>query len=791
MTSAEHGPPGGEGSVPTSGLRPLAEGRARWPVLAAAVVLAALLVPGFLRLGTDNSPHVFFVEGSPSVERYQRFLDTFGSDKVVRVVLEGEELWSSAGLAALGRIEGAAGEVEGVAAVSGLHGHATAGGRGEWPPSDPELFRRRMERDPLARDLGWVGREGRLVTVAVVLEPRESRDREAALERLEEAVRGALKGNRGGDRVTGGTPPDLELSLAGSPVLDRALDRSTREIAERYFPLLVALAVALLAVTFRRWTAVAVPLVFVALSQLTVLGPMGWLGVDLNLVLAVLPPLLFVIALATAVHVLVRFRDFEAEGMTPAEALLATYRDKGWAVFWTGVSTLVGFSSLAVSQVGPVRSLGLWAGLGMVSMTALAFGFYPALLPAVRDGGGEAGNRPFESFFRRAGRHWAGWAASHRGLVLGVAGATALAALAGAPRLELETNALHYLAPDHPVRAGFEELETHGIGTSAVELVLTLPEGVGPEDGADLTSFESPEGFRRLERIASTLENEEPVLGTFSAASVLEDAVRGAPAGALFGASTVRRMAFDRVTGEGAPEPVQRSLDRLLAEGGRSARITLFTRTVGTGALDPLLERARRVAREEVPGVEVAVTGELPLMLESQRHLLATLGLSLTLTLVVIGGIFRLLLASSRLTLLALAPNLWPVVGVLGWMGWWGIPLDVATVMVASVVLGLAVDDTIHTLGHFRELAPQHGRFEAVAGTLERTAPAYVLTGVILAAGFGVCALSDFGPTARFGYLSAGAIGLAVLGDLFLLPALLGSTPHGVVERLGRSGSEG
>jgi predicted RND superfamily exporter protein len=123
---------------------------------------------------------------------------------------------------------------------------------------------------------------------------------------------------------------------------------------------------------------------------------------------------------------------------------------------------------------------------------------------------------------------------------------------------------------------------------------------------------------------------------------------------------------------------------------------------------------------------------------------------------------------------------------VVGIMGWSGVPLDTATVMVASVVLGLVVDYTIHTLGHFRELAPRLGRREAVAGTLERTAPAFVLTGAILAAGFGVCALSDFSPTARFGAFSALAVTLAVAADLVLLPALLGATPRSVVERLGR-----
>jgi len=94
--------------------------------------------------------------------------------------------------------------------------------------------------------------------------------------------------------------------------------------------------------------------------------------------------------------------------------------------------------------------------------------------------------------------------------------------------------------------------------------------------------------------------------------------------------------------------------------------------------------------------------------------------------------------------------------------------------MVASIVLGLVVDNTIHTLTPYRERRALVGAREAVVGKLERAAPAYLLTGAIVAAGFGVCALSDFGPTARFGALSASAIALAVAVDLLLVPALFG-----------------
>jgi hypothetical protein len=119
-------------------------------------------------------------------------------------------------------------------------------------------------------------------------------------------------------------------------------------------------------------------------------------------------------------------------------------------------------------------------------------------------------------------------------------------------------------------------------------------------------------------------------------------------------------------------------------------------------------------------------------------------------------------------------PNLWPVLLILGGMGWFGVPLDIATVMVASIVLGLVVDDTIHTLAHYRTLSAELGGRAAVADRMEKTAPAYLLTGVILCCGFGVCALSDFAPTARFGLLSAVAIAIAVIADFTLVPALFG-----------------
>jgi len=193
----------------------------------------------------------------------------------------------------------------------------------------------------------------------------------------------------------------------------------------------------------------------------------------------------------------------------------------------------------------------------------------------------------------------------------------------------------------------------------------------------------------------------------------------------------------------------------------------------GFDTMAPQLERFAAAARQEIPRTSVVVTGQYPLLLATQRRLLTTLGSSLALTVAAVAAVFVLLLRDLGAAARAMLPNLLPVVGVLGLMGWTGIPLDIATVMVAAVVLGIAVDDTLHTLGVFRVRQAGSTLEEAVVATLRDTGPAYLLTGAILVAGFGVTALSSFAPTSRFGLLAAVAMVLAVVADLLLLPALL------------------
>ncbi len=154
-------------------------------------------------------------------------------------------------------------------------------------------------------------------------------------------------------------------------------------------------------------------------------------------------------------------------------------------------------------------------------------------------------------------------------------------------------------------------------------------------------------------------------------------------------------------------------------------------------------------------------------MLLAQRDLLATMAASLGLTVVVVALVLALLLRSAARWAAAMAANLWPLLLAGGLMGWAGIPLDSTTVMIAAVALGIAVDDTLHTLGELRATGGE------VAAAIGGVAPAQLLTTIILGLGLAGCGLSDFLPIARFGLVDAAALAAALAGDWLLLPALV------------------
>ena len=740
--------------------------RRRFAVMLVFLAMCLASLPGLLRLQQDNAPENFFVRDAVAIQQYADFEFEFGRDRTLRVAFQGEAVWSREGLEWIADFEQHVVKLRGVIGAAGLFGHH--GFRmPDWPPAEPLVFRNEVLSDPLDRNAAWVNDDGSTVTVIVALYRLKPADQRIALQQIEQLL--------------GTAPIGIRTSMAGLPVVNQAMDKALSDMVGRFFPILLLLAIVLLVLGLRRWDQIMAPLLLVFVSLVTPLGLMGYLGISFNLVLVVLVPLIFVISLATAVHVLIYFRRLSRRGLAVPQTILATYRVKAWPVIWTGITTGAGFGSLMVSLVPPIQILGLWSLLSIVIMTFAMLTLYPALLAGLKTSQDITG---WEQRGQHLGQSWALWSVNHQRAVFTLFALVGIGLLAGATRLNIESNVLTYFKAGHPMRTDLQLLENAGIGVIGAELVLMMAgdEKLTPAD--DRRRFDRAEELNRLSELSAGIRALDRVLGGISAGDLVQGVSRYRTSGD-FQSENALSSALEAMH---ANPGQQQMLNYFLSADASKARISLLVPMLGYTELEPLFEQARKLARQQYPEAGVILTGQYPLVLGAQKTLLRTMLLSLSITLLCIALIFRLVLGSSQLMLRALTPNLWPVLFVLGIMGWSGIPVDSPTVMIAAAILGLAVDDTLHSLGSFRQLVETRTGAEAAVMTLDRTAAAHVLTSLILAAGFAVVGRSEFLPVARFGDLSALAILAALAADLILVPALLAASPQRALEKLPAAG---
>ncbi|MDH3525683.1 MAG: MMPL family transporter, partial [Acidobacteriota bacterium] len=723
-------------------------------LLAAALLLVGVAAPGLTRLEVDNSPRAFLVRDGRLLRSLDDLRSLFGGGPALRLAWSGDGLWTAAGLAWLERATREAAAVPGVVAA---HGPLELAGWWE-PARRPSEVGRRLRDDPLARAGGWVDAEGDFASVLVELEAGLSRrEGRRALDALVTLARAAPAGLRG--------------SVVGLPAIERAMDRSFARLARRLFPWLGIVCALLLVAAFRSVVDAALPLAAVAVSEAVLLGLMGWSGVRLNVISSLLPPVVFVLGLAVAVHLQMAFRFHRGRGLDPPAAARAAVRERAWAIFWTAFTTAAAFLSFAFSRLPAVRSLGLWtaAGIGLILVASALFQA-PAMAllgagsaPASRPGIGPP-VRAFDRLGGRLGRRLATRAALRGRSTIAVMALIGGLAAAGLPRLEVETGLLGYFPAGHELPASFAAIEAHGVGAVPAELVLRLP------PGAAAASFRDPERLERLADLAAALRSQAPILGAVGAGDLFRAAGRRAIEGGPASDGT-RWLVLGLLQTE--PE-ARRRFEQLVTADGRDARVTLLLPVAGHEVLLPALERAAARARADFPEARVEWTGEYPLVLAAQRDLLSTMAASLGLTALVVASVLAFVLRSAARWAAAMVANLWPLAVAGGVMGWAGIPLDSTTVMIAAIALGVAVDDTLHTLGELRA-APGRSYAGRLPAAIGRVAPAQLLTTLILVLGFAGCALADFLPIARFGLLTALALAAALAGDWLLLPALLGA----------------
>jgi predicted RND superfamily exporter protein len=723
-------------------------------VLAFWLLICLLAIPGVTALRIDTSTDSVLDRSDPAWQVYQHSQELFGGDELIAVALKGEEPFDPEVIEQIERLtrhfEGLPGvrRVDSIATVpivrATRRGELELGPALRGAPVDPEARSRhvaeRLRVDRIApRSL--VSEDGRVFAINVMLERGAESHHAELLASLHEVVDPA-----------GGI-------LSGVPVFRVAANRRTGSEILLFAPLTVLIIGAFLVLVFRSAAAVAMCTAPGIVGSWVLLAAMGYLGAPLSITTMILPSVILALGCAYAMHLLVA-------GSCASERPVLERGLRGVAlpVALSGLTTAVGFVSIALVRIDAVRSTGAYGALGVLVVTAVTLTMLPAVLslhplPALPPRGFHWVRDRFGPWLLAgiAGRRWA---------TIGVWGGLTLLLCAGLLRVEVETDATRWLPVGNPVRDSYEEIRVQLSGISPVNVVIESASG---------ESVLEPETLVAIDELTRYLESLPEVGKAISVADplrqihggFLEDSSMPLP-DSLAAAEQYLLLL----------ESVEYIRDVITADRA-SANILLRVDDNGSSHLVQLAQRA--ATWWDAHGTASHVARPTGIMYEfgrAENEIAFGQLRGLSLALVVISAILFAIFRWSRLALVALIPNVIPLVLIFGGMGLFGIPLDAGTVLLGSLALGVAVDDTIHiTTGFYERVGLGDDKRSALEGAFAAVLPAILSTTVMISAAFLVLGFSEFTITRELGLLTAGIVVLCLLADITLLVALLLGIP--------------
>ena len=587
-----------------------------------------------------------------------------------------------------------------------------------------------------------------------------------------------------------------EIYLGGVPMIVADMirfiqnDLSTFGIGVLLFLLLT------LAVIFRQWRWVLVPVLCCSVTVWLMIGYLSWAQWPVTVISSNFVSLLLIMTLSLTIHLIVRYREFQHDDpeAEPRDTLRNTLLTMIKPCFYMAITTIVAFGSLTFSGIRPVIDFGWMMTIGLTVAFLITFIIFPALLvllPPPLDDRVRSNHVPFTDLFARFTEHYG------KTVLFGSAIIAVLCAI-GLSRLTVENSFIDYFKSSTEIHQGMVTIDDRLGGTTPLDVVVTDERPPESESGggdpfasggdpfaSDCDPFvddcDGAEEYRdtwftyqkmkRLGKVHDYLDS-LPETGKVQSISTTLDILAqvngGEPLNAL-------ELAF-------VPSAVPDDLTDILltpyiSEEHDQARFSIrILETSPDLRRQELLDRIRNHLTEEMDfqddqikltGMTVMYNNMLQSLFDSQ---IKTLGLVFLAIMVMFLALFR----SIKLALIGMAPNLIAAGSVLGLMGWLGIPLDMMTITVAAITVGIAVDDTIHYIHRFKTEFGKDGDYIATMHRCHRSiGQAMFFTSLTIISGFSILVLSNFIPTIYFGMFTGFAMLMALLGALTLLPRLI------------------
>ena len=554
-----------------------------------------------------------------------------------------------------------------------------------------------------------------------------------------------------------------------------------------------AFLVIMLSIIFRQPRFVLLPLCSCVFAVVIMMGLLGLTGWPVTVISSNFISLMLILTMSMNVHLIVRYRQLSRDfaGQNQTELVSRTVRRMVWPCLYTALTTMIGFGSLVVSDIKPVIDFGWMMTLGLSVTFMTSFLLFPVILVSLDKKITSPGKQevPFTASLARITEKFG------NGVVVT---ALLLAALSlyGVSRLKVENSFVNYFSDTTEIHQGLTLIDNELGGTAPMDVVLKFDPV--KEYGEEEESLEGEDEFDDLDDLFGGFDEEpaDPADAWFTAYKVdrikaVHDYLDSLPAvGKVLSLASLLRLAEDLNEGEEfdafelaiinkkMPQEIKEQLiDPYISIANNEARINIrildslpeLRRKQFLEKIDADLRTELGLTEDEfqVSGMMVLYNNMLQSLFTSQIETLGVVMLGIALMLLVL---FR----SFSLALIGILPNILAAGIILGLMGILDIPLDMMTITIAAITIGIAVDNSIHYIYRFREEYP--GKADYVS-TLHychaNIGRAVFYTAITIIIGFSILVMSNFIPTIYFGLLTALAMFIALLAALTLLPKLI------------------
>lgn len=556
---------------------------------------------------------------------------------------------------------------------------------------------------------------------------------------------------------------DIQFYLAGNAMVNESFREVSQHDLKLIIPILLLVIIFLLFYTFRNVYGLIFPFVVIGLSILVAYGSAGYLGVNYNNIISAIPIILIAVSIADTIHLLLTFYQFKSEGQNTKSAILAAANKNLLPTFLTSLSTAIGFFSLVTSQLLPIAGLGLLGGIGAMAAWAQT---YLIIVPLCR-------YIPDSSLVKTKSvglnavmvERYTQWLKNNCHKILIVALLLSVGAAYVGTRNEINSDPLIYLSKDVPFRQATEFLDHNLGGASGVEVVINS----GVEDG-----IKEPTFIKKVEDLQNWMESRKVYTRIIS----YVDIVKGLNRALEGGKQEEYRLpdSKDKIAQElflyGMSVPQGKDINDQITVDNSTVRLsglwTLHSSKIILQEINLINQKIKEM------GLDGKVTGKMPVYHNMNGFVVQTFFYSILSAIALIGLMMIILFRSIRVGLMSMIPNIIPLFFGAAVMAILQKPLDIGTVIIGAICLGIAIDDTIHFLVSYT-YHMKHGmqKYEAIKQTLLRTGVALVETTVILIFGFSSFLLADFVPNLNLGIGTIVILFVALIMDLVLLPAIL------------------